>query len=50
LRPFGILRMLDLVRPIYRPTSVYGHFGREEESFTWERTDKAETLRQAAGL
>ncbi|UEX78404.1 methionine adenosyltransferase [Spiribacter halobius] len=50
LRPFGILRMLDLVRPIYRPTSVYGHFGREEESFTWERTDKADTLRQAAGL
>lgn len=50
LRPFGILRMLDLVRPIYRPTAVYGHFGREEESFTWERTDKAEALRRAAGL
>lgn len=49
LRPFGILRMLDLVRPIYRPTAVYGHFGREEESFTWERTDKAEALRAAAG-
>jgi S-adenosylmethionine synthetase len=49
LRPFGILKMLDLVRPIYRPSSVYGHFGREEESFTWERTDKADALR-AAGL
>ncbi|GGY04605.1 S-adenosylmethionine synthase [Litchfieldella qijiaojingensis] len=47
LRPFGILRMLDLVRPIYRPSAVYGHFGREEESFTWERTDKAQALREA---
>jgi len=50
LRPYGILGMLDLVRPIYQPTSVYGHFGREAESFTWERTDKAEALRAAAGL
>jgi S-adenosylmethionine synthetase len=50
LRPYGILRMLDLVRPIYRATSTYGHFGRMEESFTWERTDKAEALRHAAGL
>ncbi|PXX97214.1 methionine adenosyltransferase [Halomonas sp. LBP4] len=48
LRPFGILKMLDLVRPIYRPSAVYGHFGREEETFTWERTDKAEALREAA--
>lgn len=50
LRPYGILKMLDLVRPIYQKTAAYGHFGREEESFTWERTDKAEELREAAGL
>ncbi|HLU61545.1 MAG TPA: methionine adenosyltransferase [Gammaproteobacteria bacterium] len=50
LRPYGILKMLDLVRPIYRPTSTYGHFGREEPGFTWEKTDKAEALREAAGL
>jgi S-adenosylmethionine synthetase len=50
LRPYGILRMLDLVRPIYRATATYGHFGRMEESFTWERTDKAEALRHAAGV
>jgi S-adenosylmethionine synthetase len=45
LTPFGITEMLDLVRPIYRGTSSYGHFGREETEFTWERTDKAEALR-----
>ena len=50
LRPYGILTMLDLVRPIYRPTAVYGHFGREEEGFPWERTDRAEALREAAGV
>ncbi len=50
LRPYGILKMLDLVRPIYRPTASYGHFGREEETFSWEKTDKAEALRSAAGL
>jgi len=50
LRPYGIRRMLDLVRPIYRKTAAYGHFGREEPEFTWERTDKAEELREAAGL
>ncbi len=44
LRPRSIIEMLDLQRPIYRKTSVYGHFGREEESFTWERTDRAEEL------
>jgi S-adenosylmethionine synthetase len=48
LRPFGILRMLDLVRPIYEPTAAYGHFGREDIDLTWERTDKAEALRGAA--
>jgi len=48
LRPYGILRMLDLVRPIYRPTAAYGHFGREEPNFTWERRDKADELRDAA--
>ena len=50
LRPYSIIRMLDLVRPIYRKTAAYGHFGREEPEFTWERTDKAEILRDAAGL
>lgn len=50
LRPYGILKMLDLVRPIYQPTAAYGHFGREHPNFTWERTDKAALLRDAAGL
>jgi S-adenosylmethionine synthetase len=50
LRPYGIVKMLDLVRPIYRKTAAYGHFGREEPEFTWEATDKAELLRDAAGL
>ena len=49
LRPKGIVRMLDLLRPIYRKTAAYGHFGREEPEFTWERTDKAAALRAAAG-
>ena len=48
LKPRGLIDMLDLKRPIYRPTAAYGHFGREEETFTWERTDKAEELRAAA--
>jgi S-adenosylmethionine synthetase len=48
LSPRGIIDMLDLRRPIYRATAAYGHFGRTEESFTWERTDKAEALRAAA--
>jgi S-adenosylmethionine synthetase len=42
--------MLDLLRPIYRKTAAYGHFGREEPEFTWEQTDKAEALRDAASL
>jgi len=50
LRPYGILRMLDLVRPIYQPTASFGHFGREAETFTWERTDRADALREAAGV
>jgi S-adenosylmethionine synthetase len=50
LRPYSIIHLLDLVRPIYRKTAAYGHFGREEPEFTWERTDKAELLRNAAGL
>jgi S-adenosylmethionine synthetase len=50
LRPGAILRDLDLWRPIYARTAAYGHFGREEEDFTWERTDRAEALRAAAGL
>jgi len=50
LRPKGIIQMLDLLRPIYRKTAAYGHFGREEPEFTWERTDKAAALRASAGL
>jgi S-adenosylmethionine synthetase len=50
LRPKGIVQMLDLLRPIYTKTAAYGHFGREEPEFTWERTDKAPLLRDAAGL
>ncbi len=50
LRPKGLITMLDLLRPIYRKTAAYGHFGREEAEFAWERTDKAELLRDAAGL
>lgn len=48
LRPYGLIQMLDLNKPIYQPTAAYGHFGRDE--FPWERTDKADALRQAAGL
>jgi len=50
LRPKGIVKMLNLLRPIYRKTAAYGHFGREEPEFTWEQTDKAAALRSAAGL
>ena len=50
LRPKGIVQMLDLLRPIYRKSAAYGHFGREEDEFTWEKTDKAAALRAAAGL
>lgn len=50
LRPVGILKMLDLLKPIYLPTAAYGHFGRTESSFSWEKTDKADALRAAAGL
>ncbi|MCB1857756.1 MAG: methionine adenosyltransferase [Gammaproteobacteria bacterium] len=50
LRPKGVITMLNLLRPIYRDTAAYGHFGRTDESFTWERTDKAELLRDGAGL
>ena len=50
LRPKGIIQMLDLLRPIYQKTAAYGHFGREEPEFSWERTDKAATLKAAAGV
>ena len=50
LRPKGLIAMLDLKRPIYQATAAYGHFGREDADFTWERTDKAEVLRHQAGL
>ena len=50
LRPGAIIRDLDLMRPIYAKTAAYGHFGRDDRDFTWERTDKADALRAAAGL
>ena len=48
LRPKGIIQMLDLLRPIYQKTAAYGHFGREEPEFSWERTDKAAALKADA--
>ncbi len=50
LRPAAIIADLDLLRPIYRPTAAYGHFGRELPDFTWERTDRADALRSTAGI
>lgn len=50
LRPKGLITMLDLLRPIYRETAAYGHFGREEPNFTWEQTDKVDVLKADAGL
>ncbi len=50
LRPKAIVQQLDLLRPIYKKTAAYGHFGREREEFSWEKTDKAEILRDAAGI
>ncbi|MDJ0832011.1 MAG: methionine adenosyltransferase [Gammaproteobacteria bacterium] len=50
LRPWGIITALDLLRPIYRKTAAYGHFGRDEEHFSWEQTDKVELLRAEAGM
>ncbi len=50
LRPKGIVQMLDLLRPIYQKTAAYGHFGRDDPEFTWERTDKAELLASEAGI
>ena len=47
LRPYGILTMLDLIQPIYKPTAAYGAFGREDIDLSWERTDKADALRDA---
>ena len=50
LRPAGIIKMLDLRRPIYRQTAAYGHFGRTDVELPWEQTDKAELLKKEAGL
>ncbi|MET1254420.1 methionine adenosyltransferase [Aliikangiella maris] len=50
LTPYGIIQMLDLIRPIYRKTAAYGHFGREDADFSWEKTDKADALRADANL
>ncbi|WP_191601449.1 methionine adenosyltransferase [Marinomonas algicola] len=50
LRPAGLVKMLDLKRPIYLPTAAYGHFGRTGDNFTWEKTDKAAALKASAGL
>ena len=50
LRPAAILQNLELRRPIYSKTAAYGHFGRDDHDFTWERADKADALREAAGV
>ena len=50
LRPAAIIEYLDLLRPIYRKTAAYGHFGRSEPEFSWERTHRAEEIRKIAGL
>ena len=50
MRPAAIISQLQLKRPIYRKIAAYGHFGRNEPEFSWEKTDKAEVLRKAAGL
>jgi S-adenosylmethionine synthetase len=50
LRPKGLIAQLDLLKPIYRKTAAYGHFGRTEDSFSWEKTDKVDVLKEAAGL
>ena len=50
MRPSAIISHLDLKKPIYKKTAAYGHFGRNEPEFKWEKTDKAETLRRIAGL
>ena len=50
LRAGGLVTMLNLLRPIYKATAAYGHFGREEAEFTWEQTDKAEALKASAGI
>ena len=50
LRPAAFRDYLDLHRPIFQKTAAYGHFGRDDADFTWERTDRADSLRQAAGL
>jgi S-adenosylmethionine synthetase len=50
MRPHAIIDQLDLLRPIYRPTAAYGHFGRSEETFTWERTDRADRIRSDLGI
>lgn len=50
LRPYGLINMLDLIQPIYQPTATYGHFGREDLNLPWEKTDKVDVLRNAAGL
>jgi S-adenosylmethionine synthetase len=49
LTPVGFIERLQLRRPVFRPTAAYGHFGREEEGFTWERIDMAEALKNAVG-
>ena len=50
LRPAGIIKMLDLRRPIYKQTAAYGHFGRTDVDLPWERTDKADLLRKQSGI
>ena len=50
LKPAGIIKTLDLLKPRYSPTAAYGHFGRKESSFTWEKTDKIKAIQKSAGF
>jgi S-adenosylmethionine synthetase len=50
LRPAAIIAYLDLLRPIYRPTAAYGHFGRTEATFSWEKTNRVDDIRNLAGI
>jgi len=50
LKPAGIIKTLDLLKPRYSPTAAYGHFGRKEASFTWEKTDKVKAIKKSTGL
>jgi len=50
MRPKGLIAQLDLLKPIYQPTAAHGHFGRNDDTFSWEKTDKVDALKAAAGI